>query len=102
MFYRRLSKTGQISIPKHMEQQLNLKEGYYLYIYNCKESIIIVKHHSNETLNQCIYRNGKVSIPTELRRLLGISFETPLELTLSDDQDMIIIKPQKQRLLKEA
>lgn len=102
MYYRRLSKSGQISIPKTVEQQLNLKEGHYLYVYQYKESIIIVNHHSNKTLNQCIYRNGKVSIPAELRRLLGISFETPLEMTLADDQNKIIIKAEKQILLKDA
>lgn len=102
MFYRRLTKTGQVFIPKKMEKQLRLKEGHYLYLYISEENIIIVKHHSNKTLNQCIYRNGKISIPAELRRLVGISFNTPLEITLDEEQDKIIIKVENERFLKQA
>lgn len=92
MYNRRLLKTGQVSIPKKFQKILDLKEGDYLFIYKHQKSIIIVNHHNNQTLNQCIFRNGRVSIPAEIRKLIGISIETALEITVPDSQDRIIIK----------
>lgn len=92
MYNRRLLKSGQVSIPKTFQKKLGFKEGDYLFIYQHQKSIIIVNHHANQNLNQCIFRNGRISIPAEIRKLIGISIETALEITVPDSQDRIIIK----------
>ncbi len=100
IFYRKISKTGQITLPKEICTNLNLIEGEYLFIYKYKNSIIIQKHHDNTTLNQCIFRNGKISIPAELRKLTGITQNTLLKIKINRCNEKIIILPEKDRHLR--
>lgn len=58
MYFKRLFRSGQVSIPKEFQKQLNINEGHYLFIYHCNNSIVIEKDHHNKTLNQCIFRKG--------------------------------------------
>ncbi|PLR82180.1 hypothetical protein CVD25_08795 [Bacillus canaveralius] len=95
MYVRRISKKGQICIPKKIQTKLSILEGDYLYIYIKYSNIIIEKHNDNQTLNQCVIRNGQISIPAEIRRILGISYDTPLVIDASGLQKKIILKPQK-------
>ncbi|MGG0720478.1 AbrB/MazE/SpoVT family DNA-binding domain-containing protein [Robertmurraya massiliosenegalensis] len=102
IFYRKILKTGQITIPKEISSKLNLLEGEYLFIYKYQNSIVIKKQHDNTTLNQCIFRYGKISIPAELRKLIGITQNTRLKVQMNNFSDHIIITPEKERLLKDA
>lgn len=63
----------------------------------------MVKQHHNKTLNQCVFGCGKISIPVELRRLLGITTTTILKLQADRNQDKLIITvvDQDQILNKE-
>ncbi|MGG7618455.1 AbrB/MazE/SpoVT family DNA-binding domain-containing protein [Bacillus coreaensis] len=92
MFYRRLLKTGQITIPKEIEKELNIKEGQYLSLYKEQGKIFIVKHHSNPTLNQCIYRYSRISLPVELRRLTGFNDGMLLAVNFCKNEQKIIIE----------
>lgn len=92
MYSRRIQRNGQVSIPKLIQTKLSLTEGEYLFLYKQYHTIVLEKHHANETLNQCIFRDGKVSIPAELRRILGITLETRLSLDYSASRGQIIIK----------
>lgn len=102
MTYYKLLKSGQVTIPKKARKHLGIQDGDSLYFYHEKNHIVIVKHHIDETLNQCIYDKGKVSIPAELRRLIGISVGSLLEIDINNTQNKIIINLVKQNLLKEA
>lgn len=98
IFYRKISKTGQITLTKEIYTRLNLIDGEYLYIYKYKNSIVIQKHHENKTLNQCIFRNSRISIPVELRKLTGISQSSLLKVQITSRNDKIIILPIKDKI----
>lgn len=91
-YYKKPFKSGQITIPKRIQTYLDFNEGEYLFIYVFKNWIEVVKQHHNKTLNQCIFGRGKISIPIELRRLLGITRTTLLKLQVDRNQDKLIIK----------
>ncbi|RTR28156.1 AbrB/MazE/SpoVT family DNA-binding domain-containing protein [Robertmurraya yapensis] len=99
IFYKKISKTGQINLPKEICTELNLIDGEYLFIYKHQNSIVIEKQHENVTFNQCIFRNGKVSIPVELRKLTDITQNTLLEVQNKKSNEKIIITPVKDKLL---
>jgi bifunctional DNA-binding transcriptional regulator/antitoxin component of YhaV-PrlF toxin-antitoxin module len=102
MYYRNLLKTGQIALPKEIQSNLDLVEGEYLFIYIFQDNIEICKHHENNTLNQCIFRNGKISIPVELRKLTGITPNSRLKVQINSRKDKILINSEKDTLIKEA
>lgn len=102
MDYRRLLKTGQITIPKKIQNQLRFKEGDFLFIYQYQDSIVITKQHDNNTLNKCVFRDGRISIPAEIRRLLGITGDTLLILDTNSNQNKLFIKVEKEGLIREA
>lgn len=97
--YSKLFKSGQIAIPKKIQDYLDFKEGEILFIYEFKERIEIVKQHQNKTLNQCVFGYGKISIPAELRRLFGITTETLLKLQVNTKQYKLIITVMNQELI---
>lgn len=90
--YLKISDNGQIRIPKKVQTQLNLIEGQYLFVYESQNSIMIEKHHEDETLNQCLFTNGKITIPMELRRLFNITARTTLSIDISSNK--VILKNQ--------
>ncbi|MFB6469439.1 AbrB/MazE/SpoVT family DNA-binding domain-containing protein [Cytobacillus sp. Hz8] len=90
-YYKKPFKSGQITIPKRIQTYLDFSEGEYLFIYVFKNRIEVVKQHHNKTLNQCVFGHGKISIPIELRRLLGITTTTLLKLQINRNQDKLII-----------
>lgn len=92
LYYRRLLKTGQISIPKEVEEELNIMEGQFLSLYREGNKIVIVKQHSNATLNQCIYSYRKISLPIELRRLTGFTCGMLLALNYCKNEQKILIQ----------
>lgn len=100
--YYKLLKNGQVLIPKRAQKHLSIKDGDFLYLYQQGDLIVIVKHHSNETLNQCIFRNGRISIPVELRTLIGITPSSLLEIHMDNTPKKIIISMVKQNFLKKA
>ncbi|MEQ2527665.1 AbrB/MazE/SpoVT family DNA-binding domain-containing protein [Bacillaceae bacterium CLA-AA-H227] len=102
IFYKKISKTGQVNLPKEICTELNLVDGEYLFIYKYQQSVVIEKQHENVTFNQCILRNGKISIPVELRKLTDITQNTLLEVQSNKSDEKIIITPVKDKLFSEA
>lgn len=92
LMYTKITKNGQIRIPKKVQNDLNLLEGHYLYIYESQKCIYIEKDHEDDTLNQCLFANDKVTIPMELRKLLNISNGTHLYLDVSDYNTIRLMK----------
>lgn len=94
--FKKITKNGQITIPSHITKSIRLENGAYVFIYEKNRRIIIKKTHQDNTLNQCIFRNGRLSIPMELRKLLEINPSTLLSVEASSEQQMIIIKISEQ------
>lgn len=94
----KLTKNGQIFISKKIQNQLDFHEGDFLFVHTYKDSIIIEKNHHNKLLNQCVLSYGRISIPVELRRLLGISEMTSLSMKVSIEQGIIFIRKVKELL----
>ncbi|WP_394237293.1 AbrB/MazE/SpoVT family DNA-binding domain-containing protein [Niallia oryzisoli] len=102
VFINKLLKTGQVRIPIKAQRILGFKEGQNLFIYHSQGKIFIVRKHDNYTLNQCIFRNGRISIPAEIRRLLRISPDALLEMQVNHGKDKLIIKNVEQGFLKKV
>lgn len=72
MYIKKLSKNGQISLPVGLKKNLGLKDGEYVYIYKEAGQLVISRYHEDDHLNKVIFRNGRFSIPMELRKMLKI------------------------------
>ncbi|MFJ6414489.1 hypothetical protein ACIQLG_17040 [Terribacillus saccharophilus] len=93
VYQRTLLKSGQLTIPRNVQTLLDYEYGDYLYIYISNKYIVISKHHTNTTLNQCVFNNNRISIPKEIRRILKITAETLLEIKVSKEKESIFINP---------
>ena len=91
MYIKKLSKNGQISVPLALQKKLCVNDGEYVYIYMEAGRLLISKHHEDVHLNKVIYRNGKFSIPTELRRMLKIYSNSLLSLEAHSKKGSISI-----------
>ncbi|GKU84211.1 MULTISPECIES: AbrB/MazE/SpoVT family DNA-binding domain-containing protein [Bacillati] len=91
VYRRRIYNNGQISVPKKVQNLLNLKDGDLLFIDILDKSIIIIANHDNKNLNQCYLSRNRISIPKEIRNILGITSDTPLIMGITDDEKGIFI-----------
>lgn len=94
----KLTKNGQILIPKRVQKSLKFHEGEFLFIHTCKDKILIEKNNQNKFLNQCVFNFGRISIPAEIRRILNISEMTPLSMNVSIEQQTIFIQKNNEVL----
>ncbi len=88
---KKISKNGQIGIPKQVRKQLNIQNGDFLTIYYDNDVLVIEKwdnQHHNQ-LNQCIFSNGRVSIPIELRRIHNIELDFPVTMEISNKKILL-------------
>lgn len=93
MFVKKLRKNGQITIPKKVQEQLNIQNGDFLTVYQQTKGMIAIKnHHHDHKLNQCVFSNGRVSIPVELRRILNIQDRSDLFMEVIIEERKIILK----------
>ncbi|WP_370875145.1 AbrB/MazE/SpoVT family DNA-binding domain-containing protein [Cytobacillus purgationiresistens] len=92
MYIKKITKNGQILIPKEIQNRTSISEGDFLYIYIRKKQIVIEKSNENQTLNQCVFRNKLLSIPVEIRRILDISNESKLAICCSPCNNSIILR----------
>ncbi|GKU84108.1 MULTISPECIES: AbrB/MazE/SpoVT family DNA-binding domain-containing protein [Niallia] len=92
VYKRRIYNNGQIAVPKKLQKQLNFNAGDLLFIYILDKSIIIKANHDNKDLNQCYLSGNRISIPKEIRNILGITSDTPLIMGITDDKNGIFIK----------
>ncbi|KRG13936.1 hypothetical protein ACA30_13510 [Virgibacillus soli] len=88
----KISNGGRIRIPKNIHTELNWTDGRYLFVYEFQNCIMIEKYNKDKTLNQCLFSNGRITIPIELRRLLNISPNSFLSMDVSCNK--VILKSQ--------
>lgn len=91
MEIRKITKNGQINIPVTVYKPMGLENGDSVFIYKNYSHLIIKKDHHDQSVNQCIFRNGKLSIPIELRTLLKINSDSLLKLEAFPEEEMIPI-----------
>ncbi|MCA1028859.1 MULTISPECIES: AbrB/MazE/SpoVT family DNA-binding domain-containing protein [Cytobacillus] len=94
MYYlRKITTNGQVSIPKVFIDLLQINDGDYVFIYVEGEKLIIRRFHPDSRLNQCIFRNGKLTIPIEIRKQFNITTITVLLVQLVIEDSKIVISP---------
>ncbi|WP_282156000.1 AbrB/MazE/SpoVT family DNA-binding domain-containing protein [Cytobacillus gottheilii] len=98
MYVRKITNSGQISIPKELYQVLDINDGDYLFINQEKNQLVIQSSHPDKSLNQCIFRRGKFTIPTELRKILNINNSTLLMIQAYPEESSLSIKPLNQHV----
>ncbi|GAA0330683.1 hypothetical protein GCM10008967_21480 [Bacillus carboniphilus] len=89
---KKIDKNGQITIPKDMLRELNFKDGLFVSVYR-RQHLIIIEQKVNDAVSQCVLRNGRVSVPVELRYLLKIDNFTRLEVNVCLSTQKVFIKP---------
>jgi len=95
LLIKKINKSGQIFIPKQIQNQLEIQNGDSLYIYHHKGIIVVEKmdnQYEKRTLNECLLSNGRVSIPVELRRILQINVGAALIMESSNYDKKIYLK----------
>lgn len=88
---RKISRNGQIAIPKELQRELGIQDGDYLNIDFTNNKVIIDNLMQNNYLNQCIINRGKVTIPTEIRRIMNIQHGTHFIIELSNDRKKLYL-----------
>ncbi|WP_158211559.1 AbrB/MazE/SpoVT family DNA-binding domain-containing protein [Alkalihalobacterium alkalinitrilicum] len=70
----KISNRGLITFSKKVREQLNLANGklYSVYVYHKDKTIIIEPLLEESTHNQCVFHQGRITIPKEIRNLLNI------------------------------
>lgn len=92
MLLRKLYKNGQILIPKKITKTLGVENGFPLYIYNINDVIVIEKDNEDKHLNQTTLRNGNITIPSELRKLLKLESGSLLKMEVNVDNKIYLRK----------
>lgn len=91
LYVKKLTKNGQILLPAALYRMLGIKDGEFVTIYEDANQLVVTNHHENAHLNKCIFRNGKLSIPMELRKMLKIDTNTLLLLQAYPENGFIKI-----------
>lgn len=97
MYVKRLTKNGQILLPAALYRLLGIKDGEFVSIYEEANQLVVSNLPEDDHLNKCIFRNGKLSIPMELRNILQIDTDTLLLLQAYPEKGLIKIM----KLLKD-
>ncbi|WP_216830695.1 AbrB/MazE/SpoVT family DNA-binding domain-containing protein [Alkalihalobacterium elongatum] len=69
----KISNRGIINFSKKIREPLNLINGKLYSVYLKGEAIIIEPTIKDTTHNQCVFHQGKITIPKEIRNLLYIN-----------------------------
>lgn len=91
MYIKKLSKNGQILLPAALKKNLGVTDGEFVYIFHEARQLVISRHHEDDHLNKVIFRNGRFSIPMELRNMLKISAASQLKLEAHSEKGSISI-----------
>ncbi|EFV74635.1 AbrB/MazE/SpoVT family DNA-binding domain-containing protein [Cytobacillus sp. FSL W8-0315] len=91
MYIKKLSKNGQILLPAALKKNLGVMDGEFIYIYQEARKLVISRHHEDDHLNKVIFRNGRFSIPMELRKMLKICTSSILRLEALSEKGSISI-----------
>lgn len=91
MYVKKLTKNGQILLPAAIYRLLGIKDGEFVCIYEEDNQLVVSNLPEDDHLNKCIFRNGKLSIPMELRNILKIDTNTLLLLQAYPEKGFITI-----------
>jgi AbrB family looped-hinge helix DNA binding protein len=90
--FRRIRKSGHLTIPKTIREQLEISDGDVLMIMEKPLGLVMKpiddKHVYNESI---VSNNGKVNIPVEIRRNLNISDGTHFSVKLNEERSAVVL-----------
>jgi AbrB family looped-hinge helix DNA binding protein len=91
--FRRIRKSGHLTIPKAIREQLQISDGDVLMIMEQSPGLIMKPINEEHIYNESIVsNNGKVNIPIEIRRNLNISEETHFSVMLDKEKTAVVLE----------
>ncbi|WP_139364917.1 AbrB/MazE/SpoVT family DNA-binding domain-containing protein [Sutcliffiella halmapala] len=89
---RRIRKSGHLTIPKIIREQLEISDGDVLMIMEKPLGLVMKPIDDDHVYNESVVsNNGKVNIPVEIRRNLNISEETHFSVKLDKDSCAVVL-----------
>ena len=86
------SKSGTITLPYKWRQRFGLLPGKLAELFYQNNSIYIKPAEKESTHNKrYISEKGTIHIPQELRREMGITYQSPYYLHVYEDERCIVI-----------
>ncbi|NLP50672.1 AbrB/MazE/SpoVT family DNA-binding domain-containing protein [Bacillus sp. RO1] len=90
---RRIRKSGHLTIPKSIREQLDISDGDVLMIMEQPLGLVMKPINEEHIFNESIVsNNGKVNIPIEIRRNLNINEETHFSVRLDKERSAVILE----------
>ncbi|WP_223700548.1 AbrB/MazE/SpoVT family DNA-binding domain-containing protein [Sutcliffiella deserti] len=90
---RRIRKSGHLTIPKIIREQLEISDGDVLMIMEKPLGVVMKPIDDNHIFNESVVsNNGKVNIPVEIRRNLKISEETNFSIKLDKERSSVVLE----------
>jgi AbrB family looped-hinge helix DNA binding protein len=90
----KLSKTGQLYIPKALTNILNIEVGDIINIFLDGKKIILTRKAGLGKENKCTYnQKGTIYIPAEIRRLCNIDSEAVFTITIEEKEKRVCLIP---------
>ncbi|WP_417897120.1 AbrB/MazE/SpoVT family DNA-binding domain-containing protein [Bacillus haimaensis] len=89
---RRIRKSGHLTIPKTIREQLEISDGDVLMIMEKPLGLVMKPIEEQHVFNESVVsNNGKVNIPVEIRRNLKISEETHFTVQLDKEKSAVVL-----------
>ncbi|MED4017530.1 hypothetical protein [Sutcliffiella cohnii] len=96
----RINRQGRLPIPKEVRINMSLLEGELLDVYissNSKYIIIEPSDPQSQSINnQCIYFQGRITIPKEIRNILKLTEQDLLRI--SNSTGKLIVKKVNEKV----
>jgi AbrB family looped-hinge helix DNA binding protein len=90
----KLSKTGQLYIPKKITKILNIEVGDIINLFIDGKKIVLTSSAGLEKENKCTYnQKGTIYIPAEIRRLSNIDPDAVFTITIDEKEKMVCLIP---------
>ncbi|CAG9620583.1 AbrB/MazE/SpoVT family DNA-binding domain-containing protein [Sutcliffiella rhizosphaerae] len=91
--FRRIRKSGHLTIPKSIREQLQITDGDVLMIMERPLGLLMKQIEEEHVFNESIVsNNGKVNIPIEIRRNLNINEETHFSVMLDEENSAVVLE----------
>jgi bifunctional DNA-binding transcriptional regulator/antitoxin component of YhaV-PrlF toxin-antitoxin module len=90
----KLSKTGELYIPKTLIKILNIEVGDRLNIFIEGKKIVLTSKAGFENENKCTYnQKGTIHIPAEIRRISNIDTDVVFTITIDEKEKQVCLIP---------
>ncbi|MEH7492051.1 AbrB/MazE/SpoVT family DNA-binding domain-containing protein [Neobacillus niacini] len=90
----KLSKTGEMYIPKTLSKILNIEVGDRLNIFIEGKKIVLTSKEGFENENKCTYnQKGTIHIPAEIRRISNIDTDVVFTITIDEKENQVCLIP---------